>query len=61
MSPYPLTHFEIQECYQNEQRFKDVYSRICLIKIKDEAYEINVGEYVSIATHRISLCLNSNN
>ena len=61
MSPYPLTHFEIQECYQNEQKFKDVYSRIYLIKIKDEAYEINVGEYVSIATHRISLCLNSNN
>ena len=25
MPSHPLTHFEIQEYYQNEQRFKDVY------------------------------------
>ena len=25
--PYPLTNFEIQKYYQNEQRFDGVYSR----------------------------------
>ena len=27
ISPYPLTNFEIQMYYQNEPRFKRVYSR----------------------------------
>ena len=27
MPPYPLTNFEIQECYENEYRFDGVFSR----------------------------------
>ena len=27
MPPHPLENFEIQECYQNEPRFNDVFSR----------------------------------
>ena len=27
MPSYPLTNFEIQKCYQNEPKFKGVYSR----------------------------------
>ena len=27
MPPYPLTNFEIQKIYQNDPKFKDVYSK----------------------------------
>ena len=46
MLPYPLTNFEIQK-YQNELKFNGVYSRNNLLKIKNEAYVINLGDYES--------------
>ena len=44
MPPLPLTNFEIQKYYQNKPRFKDVYSRDKLLKIKGRAYIINIDE-----------------
>ena len=55
MSSHPLKNFEIQKYYQNQPKFNDVYSRINLPKIKDEAYIINLDKYESIATHQIAL------
>ena len=53
---HPLTNFEIQMYYQNEPRFKRVYSRDNLPdKIKDGAYVINLDEYSDIGTHWIAL------
>ena len=46
MLPYPLTNFEIQK-YQNELKFNGVYSRNNLLKIKNKAYVINLGDYES--------------
>ena len=59
---YLLTNFEIQKYYQNEPRFKRVYSRDNLPdKIKDRVYGINVDEYFDIGTHWIDLyALNKN-
>ena len=37
-----LTDFEIQSCYQNEPKFKGVYSRKNLPKMKHGAYIINL-------------------
>ena len=34
MLPHPLTNFEIQNYYQKELKFNDVYSRNNLSKIK---------------------------
>ena len=42
MPPHPLINFEIQEYYQNEPKFKDVYSSNNLSKIKDGAYIRNL-------------------
>ena len=56
MPPHPLTNFEIQKYYQNEPRFNGVFSRNNLPKkIKDEAYVINLDEYVDVGTHWIAL------
>ena len=60
MSPDPLTNFEIQKYYQNEPRFKGVYSRDNLQKIKDGAYIINVDEYSDIGTHWDALYVQNN-
>ena len=38
--PHLLTYFEIQNYYQNEPKFDDVYSRNNLSKTKDGAYII---------------------
>ena len=57
MLSHPLTNFEIQS-YKNKLKFNDVYSRENLpnkIKIKDEAYVINLDEYADIGTHWIAL------
>ena len=51
MLPHPLTNFEIQKYPQNEPKFKGVYSRNNLPKLKDEAYVINLDKYKSIGTH----------
>ena len=61
MLPHPFTNFEIQKYYQKEPKFKGVYSRNNLPKIKDRAYAINLDEYKSIGTHWIALYVNGNN
>ena len=56
MPPHLLTKFEIQKYYQNEPRFKVVYSRNNLPKkIKDGTYVINLDKYADLGTHRIAL------
>ena len=60
MTSHPLTNFEIQNYYQNEPRFIDVYSRDNLPdKIKDGAYVINLDEYCDFRTHWIALYVNN--
>ena len=64
--PHPLTNFEIQKYYQNEQRFNGVWSRDNLperssTEIKDGAYVINFDEYPDIGTHCVSLHVQDNN
>ena len=55
-----LTNFEIQEYYQNEPRFKGVFSRDNLPNtIKNGAYVINLVEYYDIGTHWVALYLNN--
>ena len=61
MPPHPLTNIEIQKHYQNELKVNGVYLTNHLSKIKDGAYIINLDEYKSIGTHRISLYVNSGN
>ena len=61
MLPHPLTNFEIQKYYQNEQRFNGVFSRNNIPKkIKDGAYVINLHEYADVGTHWIALFCNRN-
>ena len=59
MPPHPLANFEIQK-YQNEPRFKGVYSRDNLPKIKAEAIVINLDEYSDIGTHWVALYVHNN-
>ena len=61
MRPDPLKNIGIQKYYQNEPKFKGVYSRNKLPKIKDGAYGINLDEYELIGAHWIALYVNSNN
>ena len=56
-----MTNFEIQRYYQNEPKFKGVYSRNNLSKIRDGAYIINLDEYKSRETHWIALYVNAEN
>ena len=59
MPSLPLTNFEIQRYYENEQRFNGVFSRNNLPKkIKDGAYVINLDEYADVGTHWIALFCN---
>ena len=59
--PHPLTNIEIQEYYQNEPRFNEVYSRDNLPeKINDGAYVINLDEYADVGTHWITLYVSNN-
>ena len=55
MPPYPLTNFEIQKYYRNEQKFNSVFSRDNLPKIKEGGYVINLDEYSKIGTHWVAL------
>ena len=58
--PHPLTHFEIQEYYQNEPRFNGVFSRDNLPNsIKNGAYVINLDEYRDIGTQWVALYVNN--
>ena len=50
MLPHPLANFEIQKYCQNEPKFYGLYSRNNLLKIKDEAYVVNLAEYESTGT-----------
>ena len=60
MTPHPLTNFEIEANYQDEPRFRGVYSRDNLPdKIKDGAYVINLDGYSDIRTHWIALYVNN--
>ena len=61
MPPHPLSKFEIQKYYENEPKFRGVYLRNNLSKIKDGPYIINLDEYESIETHWIALYDNNNN
>ena len=58
--PHPFTNSEIQKNYQNEPKFKGVYSRNNLPKMKDEAYVINYDEFKSVESHWIALYVNGN-
>ena len=56
MPPHPLTNFEIEKYYENEQRFIGVFSRDNMLKkIKDGACVINLDEYADVGTHWIAL------
>ena len=58
--PHPLTKFEIQEYYQNEPRFNEVFSRGNLPNsIKNGAYVINPDEYHDIGTHWVAWYVNN--
>ena len=61
MPRHPLTNLEIQKHYQNEPKFKVVYSTSNLPKIKDGAYLINFEEIKSMGTHWIALYMNAEN
>ena len=61
MPPHPLTNFEIQKYYQNKSQFNGAYSRDNLsVKVKDEAYVINLDGYSDIGTHWIALYVKNN-
>ena len=58
--PPPLTNFEIEAYYQNELRFKGVFTRDNLRdKIKDGAYVINLDEYSGVGSHWVALYVNN--
>ena len=61
MPSHSLTKFEIQKYYQCEPKFKGVYSRNNLSKIKDGPHIINLDECESIGTHCIALYVNGEN
>ena len=61
MATHPLTNFEIQKYYQNEIKFKRVYSRNNLPKLKDGAYIVNLDEYKLIGTKWTALYENGDN
>ena len=57
---HPLTNFEIQEYYQNEPTFNEVFSRDNLgSTVKNGAYVINLDEYHDIGTHWVALYVNN--
>ena len=50
--PYPFTSFETQKHYHNESKFKGVYSRYNLSKIKYGASVVNFVKCKSIGSLR---------
>ena len=60
-APHPLTNFELEMYYKNEQIFNSVFSRNNLPKtIKDGAYVINLDEYADLGAHWTALFCNRN-
>ena len=61
MPLHSLTYFEMRNDYQNELKFKGVYSQNSLLNtMKDEAYVVNLDEHKSIGSHWIALYVNGN-
>ena len=61
MPLHSLTYFEMRNDYQNELKFKVVYSQNSLLNtMKDEAYVVNLDEHKSIGSHWIALYANGN-
>ena len=53
--PNPLTNFKIQQYYENEPRFNEVFWRDNLLdQIKKGADLINLDEYAHTGTHWIA-------
>ena len=53
--PNPLTNFKIQQYYENEPRFNQVFWRDNLLdQIKKGAYLIKLDEYAHTGTHWIA-------
>ena len=61
MPPHPLTNFEIQKYYQNENNFNGVYLIKKLPKTKDGTYIVNLDEIKSVGIPWIAFYLNRNN
>ena len=61
MPNHCLTNFKKQIHYQNKCKFKSIYSRNNLPKIKDGVYVVNLDYWKSIGTHWITLNVNDNN
>ena len=56
-SHHPLSSLEIQRYFQNEPKFKDIYSRNNLPNIsKNDAYLVALNEYESTETQWVSSC-----
>ena len=53
--PHPLTNFETEEYYENEQRSNCVYSRDNLPDIDFGAYIVNLQDNLGPGTHWIAL------
>ena len=58
---HPLSNSETQKYHQNEPKFSGVYSKNNLPKIKDGPFTVNLDEYKSMGTYRITLYVNDNN
>ena len=58
---HPLTNFETEEYYQNENKLNDVCSRDNLPnKGKNGAYVVNLDEHYDNGTHWVALYINDN-
>ena len=60
MSPHHLINFEIQRYFQNEPKFKGVYSRNNLPKMKDGEFVTGYNEYKLTRTVQLPLYADSN-
>ena len=60
MSPHLLINFEIQRYFQNELKFKGVYSRNNLPKMKDGEFVTGYNEYKLTRTQQLPLYADSN-
>ena len=58
---HPLSNSETQKYNQNEPKFSGAYSKNNLPKIKDVPFTVNLDEYKSMGTYRITLYVNDNN